>query len=123
MTQRKVSRKETRAKVLHKQAPRPGLRQDSIHKLPCFNRKWDKESSRKRHKDSSHKRHQESSRKQHKDSSHKRHTEHRHNSTSKIRTINTERRLKGHHRRHRRRKRHHKLPHHILRLLSRHRWT
>ena len=115
MTQRKVSRKETRAKVLHKQAPRPGLRQDSIHKLPCFNRKWDKESSRKRHKDSSHKRHQDSSRKQHKDSSH--------NSTSKIRTINTERRLKGHHRRHRRRKRHHKLPHHILRLLSRHRWT
>ena len=104
MTQRKVSRKETRAKVLHKQAPRPGLRQDSIHKLPRFNRKWHKESSRKRHKDSSHK-------------------QHRHNSTSKIRTINTERRLKGHHRRHRRRKRHHKLLHHILRLLSRHRWT
>ena len=112
MTQRKVSRKETRAKVLHKQAPRPGLRQDSIHKLP--------RSSRKRHKDSSHKWRQDSSRKQHKDSSHK---EHRHNSTSKIRTINTERRLKGHHRRHRRRKRHHKLLHHILRLLSRHRWT
>ena len=107
MTQRKVSRKETRAKVLHKQAPRPGLRQDSIHKLPRFNRKWHKESSRKRHKDSSH----------------KRHTEHRHNSTSKIRTINTERRLKGHQRRHRRRKRHRKLLHHILRLLSRHRWT
>ena len=107
MTQRKVSRKETRAKVLHKQAPRPDLRQDSIHKLPRFNRK----------------RHQDSSRKQHKDSSHKRHTEHRHNSTSKIRTINTERHLKMHHRRHRRRKRHHKLPHHILRLLSRHRWT
>ena len=107
MTQRKVSRKETRAKVLHKQAPRPDLRQDSIHKLPRFNRKWHKESSRKRHKDSSH----------------KRHNEHRHNSTSKIRTINTERRLKGHQRRHRRRKRHRKLLHHILRLLSRHRWT